>query len=77
MTITVYSKPGCVQCTATRRALDRAACDYTEVDISADADARDYVMSLGHLQPPVVVVGVQHWAGYRPDRIEQLGGWRA
>jgi glutaredoxin-like protein NrdH len=54
-----------------------AACDYTVVDISADADARDYVMSLGHLQPPVVVAGGQHWAGYRPDRIEQLGGWRA
>ncbi|PHQ69165.1 MAG: hypothetical protein COB97_08245 [Paracoccus sp.] len=37
MTITVYSKPACVQCTATTRALDRKGIDYTLVDISADA----------------------------------------
>ncbi|MFC8193013.1 glutaredoxin-like protein NrdH [Cellulomonas sp. NPDC057328] len=78
MTITVYSKPACVQCTATYRALDKLGHDYTVVDISEDADARDYVMSLGHLQAPVVVAGGEHWSGYRPDRIkalaEQLAG---
>lgn len=69
MTITVYSKPACVQCNATYRALDKVGCDYTVVDISEDADARDYVMSLGHLQAPVVVAGGEHWSGYRPDKI--------
>ncbi|GAA4621816.1 glutaredoxin-like protein NrdH [Cellulomonas oligotrophica] len=72
MTITVYSKPACVQCTATYRALDKVGHDYTVVDISQDADARDYVMSLGHLQAPVVVVDGEHWSGYRPDRIKAL-----
>ncbi|MBF0688609.1 MULTISPECIES: glutaredoxin-like protein NrdH [Cellulomonas] len=72
MTITVYSKPACVQCTATYRALDKLGHDYTVVDISEDADARDYVMSLGHLQAPVVVVGGENWSGYRPDRIKAL-----
>jgi glutaredoxin-like protein NrdH len=72
MTITVYSKPACVQCNATYRALDKVGCDYTVVDISEDADARDYVMSLGHLQAPVVVVGGEHWSGYRPDKIAAL-----
>jgi glutaredoxin-like protein NrdH len=72
MTITVYSKPSCVQCTATYRALDRAGYDYTVVDITEDADARDYVMSLGHLQAPVVMAGGEHWSGYRPDRIKAL-----
>ncbi len=70
MTITVYSKPACVQCTATYRALDKLDADYTVVDISEDADARDYVMSLGHLQAPVVIVDGEHWSGYRPDRIK-------
>ncbi|MGO7690447.1 glutaredoxin family protein, partial [Rhizobium ruizarguesonis] len=28
MTITVYSKPACVKCTATYRALDRLGVDY-------------------------------------------------
>ena len=72
MTITVYSKPACVQCTATYRALDKLDTDYTVVDISEDADARDYVMSLGHLQAPVVIVDGEHWSGYRPDRIKAL-----
>ena len=72
MTITVYSKPACVQCTATYRALDRAELEYTVVDISQDSEARDYVMSLGHMQAPVVVAGGEHWSGYRPDRIKEL-----
>ena len=72
MTITVYSKPACVQCTATYRALDKLEADYDVVDISQDADARDYVMSLGHLQAPVVIVDGEHWSGYRPDRIKSV-----
>ena len=72
MTITVYSKPACVQCTATYRALDKLGHEYTVVDISQDADARDYVMSLGHLQAPGVVAGGENWSGYRPDRIKAL-----
>ena len=72
MTITVYSKPACVQCNATYRALDKLGAQYTVVGISEDADARDYVMSLGHLQAPVVIVDGDHWSGYRPDRIKAL-----
>lgn len=72
MTITVYSKPYCVQCSATYRALDKLGYEYTVVDISVDADARDYVMSLGHMQAPVVMAGGEHWSGYRPDRIKAL-----
>ena len=72
MTITVYSKPSCVQCNATYRALDKLGFEYEVVDISQDSDARDYVMSLGHLQAPVVVAGGVHWSGYRPDQIGAL-----
>jgi glutaredoxin-like protein NrdH len=72
MSITVYSKPSCVQCTATYRALDKAGLQYEVVDITEDADARDYVMSLGHLQAPVVVADGQHWSGYRPDQIKAV-----
>ncbi len=71
-TVTVYTKPACVQCDATVRALDNASLDYAKVDINTDADARDYVMSLGYLQAPVVIAGGQHWSGYRPDRIAQI-----
>lgn len=70
--ITVYSKPSCVQCDATYRALDKAGHDYTVIDISEDNDARDYVMSLGHQQAPVVTAYGEHWSGYRPDKIAGL-----
>ncbi|MDM8085924.1 glutaredoxin-like protein NrdH [Cellulomonas cellasea] len=72
MTITVYSKPSCVQCTATYRALDKAGFEYEIVDISQDSAARDYVVSLGHMQAPVVVADGEHWSGYRPDQIKAL-----
>ncbi|MDI7862728.1 glutaredoxin-like protein NrdH [Rhizobiaceae bacterium n13] len=72
MIITVYSKPACVQCTATTRALDRQGIDYTIIDVSIDADAFALVQDLGYRQVPVVVAGEQHWAGFRPDMISAL-----
>ena len=70
--ITVYTKPACVQCNATYKALDKQGVAYDVVDITANADARDYVMALGYLQAPVVVAGNDHWSGFRPDRIKAL-----
>ena len=72
MPITVYTKPQCVQCGATIKALDKAGLEYVLVDLTTDTDARDYVMALGHLQAPVVVTDTDHWAGFRPDRIKNL-----
>ena len=71
-TITVYTKPACVQCNATYKALDKSHLGYDIVDISVDSGARDYVMSLGYLQAPVVVAGNEHWSGFRPDRLREL-----
>jgi glutaredoxin-like protein NrdH len=71
-TITVCTKPACVQCNATYKALDNSHLEYDIVDISVDFAARDYVMSLGYLQAPVVVAGNEHWSGFRPDRIREL-----
>lgn len=72
MSITVYTKPACGQCVATKRALDRAGLDYELIDISVDDEARDYVMALGYLSAPVVEVNGAHWSGFRPERINQL-----
>ena len=72
MSITVYTKPACVQCTATYRALDKVGLEYDVIDISENPEARDFVMALGYLQAPVVVAGDEHWSGFRPDRIKTL-----
>ena len=70
--VTVYSKPACVQCDATYRALDKKGIEYSVVDISTDARSLDRVRALGFLQAPVVVAGEESWAGFRPDRITAL-----
>ena len=72
MTITVYSKPACVQCTATTRALDARGINYNIIDLTEDTEAMEMVVSLGYRQAPVVVAGESHWAGCRPDMIRRL-----
>lgn len=73
MSIIVYSKPHCVQCNATYKALDKYGLDYSIIDISEDPAAYDHVVGdLGMLQVPVVeIAGAEPWAGFRPDRIKQ------
>jgi glutaredoxin-like protein NrdH len=72
MSITVYSKPACVQCVATYRALDQRGIAYNVVDISEDAEALNMVRGLGYLQVPVIMTSDEHWSGFRPDKINML-----
>lgn len=73
--ITVYSKPSCVQCNATYRALDAKGIAYEVVDLSQDDNALEYVKDLDptYMQAPIVVVDEHdHWSGFRPDKIERI-----
>lgn len=71
--ITVYTKPACVQCAATFKALDKQGIAYQKIDITQDLEAREYVMSLGYLGAPVVYASpTVHWSGFRPDRLARL-----
>lgn len=75
----VYSKPACMQCTMTYRALDKAGVPYTVVDVTENAAALEYVSDeLGYSAAPIVVVDEHnHWAGFRPDLIAALAQNRA
>ena len=46
MQITIYTKPGCVQCTATTRYLDDRGVVYETADVTADASALATVQQL-------------------------------
>ena len=72
MTVRVYSKPDCVQCTSTYRVLDSKRVPYMVIDMSVDAEALELVKRLGYLQAPVVVTDEDHWSGFRPDKINEL-----
>ena len=72
MTITVYSKPACVQCTATTRELNKRGLPFEVVDMSQDAEALDKVKGMGFQQAPVVIAGEVSWSGFRPDKIKYV-----
>jgi len=72
MSITVYTKPSCVQCNATYRAMDAKGIRYEIVDLSSDEEALEKTKALGYLQAPVVVAGDEHWSGFQPDKINDL-----
>lgn len=70
--VTVYTLPACVQCDSTKRVLTRNGVEYQEVDLSQDADALSMVRELGYSAAPVVMVGDEHWSGFRPDKLATL-----
>lgn len=70
--ITVFSKPNCVQCDATYRALNKHGLEYEVVDITQDEEALQAVKAMGYQQAPVVFADGDHWSGFRPDKIKAL-----
>lgn len=79
LTVTVYTKPDCVQCEQTKKLLakDVPHAEVKLVDLTQDPEAKAYVETLGYRSAPAVqweadgVVG-GHWAGFRPDHIRSL-----
>lgn len=77
MTITLLSKPNCVQCKATERKLDGEKLDYTKEDIYDEANLAT-VQELKYMAAPVVLVRdaagdiIDHWAGFNPTKISEL-----
>ncbi len=71
--ITVYSKPSCVQCTATYRALDNKGVPYRTVDLTEQpTEVVDGFKARGLMQAPIVVTNTDEWAGFRPDKVAAL-----
>lgn len=69
---TLYVKPACVQCDMTKRYLDKNNINYETVDITENAEALEMVLSMGFASAPVVITENDSWAGFQPDKLEQL-----
>lgn len=77
MSITVYSKPACNMCEATKRALTKTGLDYLVVDMTEDLEAFEKVKAAGAQAAPFVEVEysdgrVDSWAGFQPEKILAL-----
>lgn len=70
--VTVYTKPNCVQCTATKNYLDKKGIVYNTIDITQDLDAFDRIVAMGFKSAPVVDGDGEWWAGFQPEKIDEI-----
>lgn len=70
--ITVYTKPSCVQCDATKRHLKKLDLEFETVDITENQEAYDKIVAMGFQAAPVVITDTDSWSGYKPDKINGL-----
>lgn len=71
--VTIYTRPNCGPCTATKRALAKAGIAFVEVSLEdVTDDQRAAFRTAGFMEAPVVLTpGGDAWAGFRPDRIKE------
>ncbi|KAB8299420.1 glutaredoxin-like protein NrdH [Bifidobacterium apri] len=74
MTITVFTKPQCQQCEATKRRLHDRGIAFETVDLSENPETLTQLIHAGYRQAPVVITPDAAWSGYRPDLIDALAG---
>lgn len=71
--ITVYEKPNCTMCTATKRFLGKNKVHYAVADI--DDEVRSIAQSRGISAAPIVVVDhgdrTVMWGGYNPEKLRE------
>ncbi len=72
MRITIYTRDDCVQCHATKRAMENRGVAFEMVNVDHEPDAAERLKALGFRQLPVVIAGDASWSGFRPDMINRL-----
>ena len=76
--VTVYTKPDCVQCDATKRTLNKHDIPFTEINLSDNMDVLDRLTAAGWMRAPIVeTADGQMWSGFRPDKIRDLASPKA
>ncbi|EMD9177476.1 glutaredoxin-like protein NrdH [Cronobacter turicensis] len=72
MRITIYTRNDCVQCHATKRALESRGIAFDIINLDEQPEAIDTLRAQGFRQLPVVMTDALSWSGFRPDMINRL-----
>ncbi len=72
MRITIYTRNDCVQCHATKRAMESRGFAFELINLDQHPEAADDLREKGYRQLPVVVTEQESWSGFRPDMINRL-----
>lgn len=71
MTVTLYTKPACGGCIATKKHLIKLGIEYDELPIDEAVLLR--AEAAGIMSAPIVeAIGFPPFGGYRPDRLNAL-----
>lgn len=77
MSIIIYTSNNCVQCHATKRAMESRGMVFEMVNIDQQPEAAETLRAQGFRQLPVVIAGETRWSGFRPDMINRLSAQAA
>ena len=73
----VYTANSCMQCTMTKKAMDKYSVPYDTFNIDEDEAAMDYVLAVaeetGDRTLPLVEYEDEAWNGFRLENIKRLG----
>ncbi|NIY48531.1 glutaredoxin-like protein NrdH [Cedecea colo] len=72
MRITIYTRNDCVQCHATKRAIESRGLTFDLINLDLHPEAADDLRAQGYRQLPVVMTEQESWSGFRPDMINRL-----
>lgn len=67
----VYTKPSCVQCSATTRKASELGIEPDARPLADHPEALELAREHGISSAPIVVAGGKVWGGYRPDLIKE------
>ncbi|WP_179123886.1 glutaredoxin domain-containing protein [Paraliobacillus ryukyuensis] len=71
--ITVYTKYNCPKCEVTKTMLDGEGAEYESVNVEDDADALEYIKSLGFTSTPVITKqGYEPFSGFNLDKLKEM-----
>jgi glutaredoxin-like protein NrdH len=72
LTVTVWRKPGCVQCDQTEREFEKRGIVYQVKRLDRSPKAVERFIELGLLSAPIVETDDRRWSGFRLNRIQSL-----
>ncbi len=73
--VEIYSTPTCHYCIMVKDFLNDKEVDYTDYDVSVDADKRrEMIEKTGQMGVPVVAVGDQLMVGFDQGKLTELLG---
>lgn len=72
MSVIIYSKPNCPNCSLTKRDMDILGIEYTSIDITKDNKSLEELISMGYREAPVVKTDTKTWSGYNQENIKSL-----